>query len=150
SGVLAIPCPGIPMLPAQAPGALSTLLERLASRPELANAVVGRWRDGARMRSARTSDESLPDDIRAATDDLGAALSTLTKSDEGVAALVELFNVPAGKLLFSWCAASTWLPDVRLAPLLAAAARQPAFRDRVDAVARARVVEGPLADALAC
>ena len=39
---------------------------------------------------------------------------------------------------------------MRLAPLLARAAPRPELRERVAAVARDRVVEGPLLDALAC
>jgi serine/threonine-protein kinase len=138
------------MLSAQAPGALSTLVECLTTRPELAEAIRARWHNGGRAHPIRTQDHALPDDVRLATDGLGGALPTLTRSDGGLAALGELFKEPAGELLFSWCEAITWRRDARVAPLLMLASRYPAFRDRVEAVARGRVVEGPLTDALAC
>ena len=73
--------------------------------------------------------------------------------ETAVSSLCELFGgaEPAlAEVLFSWCAASVWRRDVQMARLLAAAAVQPAFGDRAAAVARDRVVEGPLLDALAC
>ncbi|HEX3769954.1 MAG TPA: hypothetical protein VHV30_03770, partial [Polyangiaceae bacterium] len=45
---------------------------------------------------------------------------------------------------------ASWRRDVELGPLLEAAAKRPEFRDRVPLVARDRVIEGPLRDALAC
>ena len=54
-----------------------------------------------------------------------------------------------GEDLLVWCVANIWRSDVKLAPLLADAARS-GFRDRARDIARARVVEGPLLDALAC
>ncbi|HKQ70161.1 MAG TPA: serine/threonine-protein kinase, partial [Polyangiaceae bacterium] len=59
------------------------------------------------------------------------------------------FAEPEGEIIFWWCSASTWRRDVQMARLLAIAT-QSVFRDRVAAVARERVVEGPLVDALGC
>jgi len=49
----------------------------------------------------------------------------------------------------AWCAANTWRRDVKLAPHLATAV-QAGFLEEARQVARTRVVEGPLLDALAC
>jgi eukaryotic-like serine/threonine-protein kinase len=138
------------MLSAQVEGALSTLTAALATRPELESEVRVRWRTGGRDGATEHLDANLPEDLRAAADRLGGALPALTVGAGDVAALGKLFAEPAGETLFSWCAASTWRRDAQLAELLTVAAMQPAFRGRVAAVARDRVVEGPLLDALAC
>src|SRR6185436_7817902 len=52
--------------------------------------------------------------------------------------------------LLSWCSASAWRRDLHLVRLLTIAAAQPALRGRVVDAARARVLEGPLLDALRC
>ena len=91
-------------------------------------------------------------DLAAAADQLALALPLLTHMNTAIAALRGLFtgDDPAGEVLFSWCASSVWRRDAQMAPLLKLAIAQAAFRDRVPAVARDRVVEGPLLDALAC
>jgi len=67
-----------------------------------------------------------------------------------VNALGKLFAESAGEVLLLWCSATTWRRDTKLARLLALAGAEARLRDRVVAVARARVVEGPLVDALGC
>ncbi len=133
------------MLPAPALEAFSTLAAALAGRPELGDSVRSRWRAGGGR-----IDGELEGGIRAAAVRLGTVLPALTQDDGEVAALGKLFAEDAGEVLFSWCSASTWRRDARIAKLLTTAAVQPAFRERVVAVARERVVEGPLLDALAC
>jgi len=132
------------MLPGPVQDALSTLGAALMSRPDLGDSLLARWRAGGKRR-----DGDLPADVLAAADLLGNALPALTQG-EGHVALGKLFAEPAGEVLFSWCAASTWRRDVHMAKLLATASAQSAFSGRVVAVARERVVEGPLLDALAC
>jgi hypothetical protein len=65
-------------------------------------------------------------------------------------AIADAVRGPEGDELLSWCAESAWRRDVHLAPVLAAAAADARLSERVPAIARARVVEGPLDDALAC
>jgi serine/threonine-protein kinase len=77
-------------------------------------------------------------------------VAALTRADIDAASLGVLLSSAEGEVLFSWCSASAGRRDIRLAPLLALAASQPAFAARVASVARARVVEGPLLDAIAC
>ncbi|MGH7281393.1 MAG: serine/threonine-protein kinase, partial [Polyangiaceae bacterium] len=71
-------------------------------------------------------------------------------SNEELELLLPLFAEDVGEILFAWCEASTWRRDAKIAEYLQAATKQDRFKDRVAAVARARVVEGPLLDALAC
>ena len=77
-------------------------------------------------------------------------LPALTRSAAGTAALGALFDGPDAFALLSWLSWSTSRYDVKMARLLAVADAIPALRETVVAVARARVVEGPLLDALAC
>jgi serine/threonine-protein kinase len=133
------------MLPASALEAFSTLAAALAGRPELGDSVRSRWRAGGGR-----IDGELEGGIRDAADRLGTVLPALTQDDGEVTVLGKLFAEDAGEVLFSWCSASTWRRDARIAKLLTSAAAQPAFQERVVAVARERVVEGPLLDALAC
>ena len=49
-----------------------------------------------------------------------------------------------------WCAATTWRRDTKLAELLTAAATDARHAPRVRTIARDRVVQGPLVDALGC
>ncbi len=114
------------------------------SRSDLGDGLLSRWRAGGKR-----LDGDLPADVRAAADLLGNALPALTQG-EGQIALGKLFTEPAGEVLFEWCTASTWRRDAQMAKLLAAASVESAFRERSVAVARERVVEGPLLDALAC
>ena len=127
--------------------ALSTIGALLGHRPELETAVRARWTVGG---SKRTTDApaELPDDARAAADLLAQALPPLTWSDSNVVALGDLFGSPAGEALLLWCSSSAWRRDARIAPLLTPASSQASTGDRVDAVARERVVQGPLLDAL--
>jgi hypothetical protein len=135
----------LPMLPAPAQEAFSALSTALVSHPELGDAVRARWHA-----KAQPTDPALPGDLRASADLLGSVLPKLTQGEGELAALAKLFAQPGGEVLLSWCVASTWRRDVRLAKLLAAAAAQDPLHDRVVAAARDRVVEGPLLDALAC
>ena len=127
--------------------ALATLSNLLRDRAELESAVRTRWAVGDSKR-APDAEVDLPAGARTAADLLEQALPPLTWSDSNVASLGDLFGTPAGEALLVWCSASAWRRDVRIAPLLAAASSRPSTRDRVAAIARDRVVQGPLLDAL--
>ncbi len=96
----------------------------------------------------RSEPTKLPDALRVAADELAATLPGLTKTD--TAALVPVLDGPHATVLLTWCEASTWRRDVAMAAVLAAAATKPLLRERAVAVARARVVEGPLVDSITC
>jgi len=131
------------MLPAsiaEAVAELSTLEADAEAR------VLARWRDGGRG----TGDGALPARARVAADALSDALPSLLSSEEALDAITPHLGEAAGGVIFAWCAASTWRRDVELAHLLHLASHEPALKDAVPEVARARVVRGPLLDALAC
>jgi serine/threonine-protein kinase len=119
-------------------------LATLAAHPDHADAVRTRWKAGGRREIA------LPRELAAAADRIATELPELTRSPEGAAAVAELFDGPYAGMLFSWCAVSTWRRDADLAPLLAKARAVPRLAPRAQKAARARVIEGPLFDALAC
>jgi eukaryotic-like serine/threonine-protein kinase len=133
------------MFPTHLHGALAQIFA-LGAGSELERAVRARWRDAGR---GGAPSSQLPKHLQSAADELAEVLPALTRSDDGIADLCELLVEPGGEVLFSWCAASTWRRDVRLAPLLATALRSE-FRDQALEVVRSRVVEGPLLEALAC
>ncbi|HVJ92459.1 MAG TPA: serine/threonine-protein kinase [Labilithrix sp.] len=138
------------MLPVPVQGAFFQLTEALGRLPELKDALRFRWSAGGRAGEQRRFGATLPEELVATVDLLEAELPTLTQSAEDVAALRKILAEPAGELLFTWCASSIWRRDAKLAPILAAALEHPKFRDEVPNVARERVVEGPMSDALAC
>jgi hypothetical protein len=127
--------------------ALSTLTAAILARPELGAALGARWRWRG---SGENGDSGLSPEVLDAANRLAQSLPAITQSDPQVAALEALFAEPVGEVLLAWCSASVWRPDVRMAPLLTMAAAHPARRDAVALVARDRVVQGPLLDALAC
>ncbi len=126
--------------------AVSTLAAFLANKPEADSeeAVRARWRAGERQGA------ELPSEVSAAADLLAAQLPALTLSDGDLPSLGALLAAPGGGVILSWCSASAWRRDVRMAPLLAMAATHAGTSARVPAVAADRVVAGPLRDALAC
>ncbi len=134
------------MVPAPLTDALRTLATAAAT-PEQEAELRRRWGPGARTGEPLAA---LPDDVRAAANLAGAELPALTRTDDTLAALAALVSGPEGAALLAWCGSSTWRRDVTMAPLLKAAAKQEALAAGGVAAARARVVLGPLADALAC
>ena len=138
------------MLPAQAEDALSTLTGALSSRPDLTDVLRARWHSAGRAPARGQKPDDLAEDLREAADLLAAALPAITNDGEGNVALGALLGEPAGEILLAWCAGSTWRADTQLAWLLGSAATHESLRDRVVAVARDRVIEGPMRDALAC
>jgi eukaryotic-like serine/threonine-protein kinase len=136
------------MFSPQAEEALAVLMQVLTQQPELEEHVHERWR--TRGSSAAAHGSPLSADVIAATDALGKSLRELAQPDQDVSSLAKPFAAPSAPVLLLWCYASTWRRDVQLAPILTLAAKQAELRERVAAVASGRVLEGPLADALAC
>ena len=130
----------------QAQSALATLAEVLETHIELAESLRARWLPDP----GAGGYEALPPEASRAANLLAATLPPLTESDADLAALGKLFAEPTGGMLLSWCRASTWRRDTKLAPLLECAASLPVLQDRAVAAARDRVIQGPLIDALEC
>jgi eukaryotic-like serine/threonine-protein kinase len=66
------------------------------------------------------------------------------------AALVAMLDGADADVLLSWCKDNTRRRDVAMAAVLAAASTREPLRERARTIARERVVEGPLLDAIAC
>jgi hypothetical protein len=138
------------MLSSQAEVAFSTLATSLAGRPEFEEAVRDHWRTRVRGVSSDETEIELPAELRAATDLLAVELPIQTHDAEAIAEVGKRFAGETGPLLLLWCYSTTWRRDTELAKLLSIAAQQPGYEERVSAVARDRLIEGPLLDALAC
>ncbi len=128
--------------------ALRTLNGARDAHPDVERVLQDRWRAGSRARGSLP--DVLPASISAAADTFTAAIASVTHNKDGVTALAAMFQEPAGDMLLAWCGASTLDRDVSLATLLVAAAGTPRLAERAATIARDRVVEGPLLDALAC
>jgi len=118
------------------------VLASITTDEALMNGARARWRADGR------GETSLDTEKRAAVDELAAALPAMTK--ESPDALVAMLDGPEGPVILAWCAASTWRRDAHMATLLAAAHAKDALRERAIGIARERVVEGPMHDAIAC
>jgi hypothetical protein len=126
--------------------ALSSLALQVAAHPDLEETAYVRFRSNA---DKATLEKPLPDEMRSAAALLARELPPLTKSIDACNELASLFGEPAGDVLLSWCMASTWRRDAQIAPILYGGLES-SVAARITNVARARVVEGPLYDALAC
>ncbi|MBL8741463.1 MAG: hypothetical protein JNK04_10225, partial [Myxococcales bacterium] len=127
--------------------ALTQLTAAFVAQPELEHAVGTRWHSGGRRIPVDASATELPKEVSSLADRVAAALPALSRSESDE--LGQLFNEAGGRALSLWCSASTWRRDADLAPLLEMAARSD-FREHVPGIARDRVIEGPLADAIVC
>jgi len=126
--------------------ALETLSRALGATPAFADALQANWRSGRFAPAA----SDLPEEVARAAQQADLELTAWTRSEPGAASCAEAFADSTGEMLFLWCAASVGASEPCLGALLAAAAHDPTFRERTEAVARARAVSGPLEDALAC
>ncbi len=134
--------------------ALATIAAHIEADPEVAAALDTGRASAFAARSVRVRDiaerPSIPSEVAAAAALAGSEIPPLTKTDEGITALSSLFSDLIGEALLLLCSASTWRRDMAMAKLLRAASAKPRLRERARVVARARVVEGPLLDALSC
>ncbi|HTQ48537.1 MAG TPA: serine/threonine-protein kinase [Polyangiaceae bacterium] len=137
------------MLSDKARDALATLTMAIDTLPELEEALGVRWRGGMREGGHFHPAVEITPEQRAAADVLAVELPGETRSEAGVERLAELLARPEGRIVLAWCRASAWRRDTRLAPLLGRAAAA-GMADLIMPVARDRVVEGPMLDALSC
>ncbi|MFT3773143.1 MAG: serine/threonine-protein kinase [Minicystis sp.] len=135
------------MVPEDVQETLATLASLLAEHPDLDGAVRAHWRARGPYEPDR---RALPGNLRTAADRLDAALTRWTHAEKDAAALGALLADPSAELVLWWCAGSTWRRDAQLSRLLAAASAVPHLRLWARSSAQARVVDGPLLDALAC
>ncbi len=128
----------------QAEEALKALSTLLTEHPDAADSVVLRWQSNAR------APVPLADQALALVDRIAATVPALTTNEASVASLGMLLAGPEGQTLLEFLSAAVAHRELRMSHLLAAAAKRPELRERAVKIARGRVVEGPLADALAC
>ncbi len=121
--------------------ALSSLAAAIAESPQIARPLHAGW---------KLHDLSgLPPDVAAAAAVADRLLPEWTRATDDEE-LARTFKRPHGEAVFIWVAANPDRDDARLAGLLAAAHQLEAYRDQARILARNRVVQGPLADALVC
>ncbi|MBW2461778.1 MAG: serine/threonine protein kinase [Deltaproteobacteria bacterium] len=125
--------------------ALETLTATLADTPQVAPAFYAKWLSGPHDPAS-----DLGADIVRALDVVDGAMPAWTQKVTDPTELKKEFSESTGEVFFIWCAANAARTDARLAGLLAAAVAHPEYREKAIDVARKRVVEGPLDDALRC
>ncbi len=133
------------MLPAKVDEALRMLAQALAGDATLRPRLCAAWQSSGRQYA-----RSMASDVPEAAETLAKTLPALTRSANVVDRLGGVLADRRGEVLFAWCEASVARNDVRIAELLGAAAAAPALAARVVDVARKRLVQGPLEDALGC
>ena len=138
------------MLSPQVLEALSLLAAAFAEGPEQEAAARARWRSPTHAPSHEGGDHGLSDELAVEADALSDAFPSLTREPEGAQAIGALLDGPVAPVVLAWCAASTWRRDVRLAGVLARGAKRGSHAAAIARIARDRVVEGPLLDALGC
>ncbi|HJL18632.1 MAG TPA: serine/threonine-protein kinase [Sandaracinaceae bacterium LLY-WYZ-13_1] len=125
--------------------ALSTTASALADSPELARALYDHWHD----RRPGKDGAELPAAVREAAAELDRGLPGWTH-EQSPDHVERILGQPAGEVVFIWAAANAARSEARLAPILKAAAEHREYADQTRILARNRVVEGPLEDALGC
>lgn len=131
------------MIPEEVREALGAVSSALADAPRVANALFAGWRDG-RLRQIE-----LGLDVHAAAQTIDELLPPWTCAADR-SAFEGIFDDPLGEVIFIWCAANAARNDARLIGLIEAAVAHPEYREQALIVARNRVIEGPLEDALGC
>jgi tRNA A-37 threonylcarbamoyl transferase component Bud32 len=130
------------MLPHELTESVQALAAYLAAI-DATEALMAYWRTPA-------AGSDLPSRVRAAADVLDRTLPELSHTPDGASSLAQLFDDRAGVVLLVWCVASATRSDTRVAPMLQAAAKHEVMAELVPTAALARVLEGPLVDALRC
>lgn len=126
--------------------AVEALTSTLAGSPKIAAMLYAKWRSGPH----EPTPEGLGANVLAATEMIDRRMPAWTHEHTDPASLQQVFASPAGEIFFIWCAANVARSDARLSGLLAAAVAHPEYTDQAIGVARNRVVQGPLEDALRC
>lgn len=138
------------LIPGKLDEALRVLADALSRGPEIEAWLRARWSDlPNEAPSLGVGAEELARLCEAA-DRVDKGLPAQTRSSNATERLAPLFTDARGHVLFLWSAATVARPDVRTAPLLYLAAQVADLREQTLSVARDRVVQGPLVDALTC
>ncbi|MBX3271643.1 MAG: serine/threonine protein kinase [Sandaracinaceae bacterium] len=125
--------------------ALAEATRAIRDAPARASDLYTFWRYGV-----LESGDDLPAALAAAAATLDRELPAWTRAPRTDAEARAIFEDASSEVLFIWCAANTGRSEATLATILRAACAHPEYRGQALDVARARVVEGPLEDALGC
>lgn len=130
------------MFPTNLLGSLAQIAE-LPAGSDLERAVLARWGQVGKL---EIDQEKLPPLLQEGADKLAETFFSLLSTTEGLIELQKQVRGPHGSAIFLWCRAVAWRREISLVQLL----RDMKPSAAKDAAVRARVVEGPLRDALAC
>lgn len=130
------------MIPAKVEEAFSCIAQGTRDAPGTIDAIVSLWEGG------RANGPIAPDLLRAARE-IERALPALTRTNSARDRLAPLLTDFRADMLLAWATASSARADVRLEPILTLALETASLSDRALDIARDRVVQGPLEDALA-
>ncbi len=138
------------MLSTRTTDALGSIAMTLGRNPSLEDALRHRFGHRVQVSKAESIDLEIPEELGKIVDHVSGELQTLARSTEGIAELERIIEGSLGETLLVWCHANTTNRNITLSRLLESAAKQPNLRERAIAVARERVIRGPLVDALYC
>lgn len=133
------------MIPSKVEETLATLSLALTEEPDLAPSLKEWWKLGSTAARERLGHALVEEAER-----LDKSLPALTRSAHAIERLGPLLTDQRSDIFLAWLGASVSRSDVRFAPLLASASALPALAGQTIELARARVVQGPLLDALCC
>jgi eukaryotic-like serine/threonine-protein kinase len=132
------------MIPSKVEGALAQLVRAVSSNAGLVDGIVRVWEQGS---SAGLSE--YPEVHEAATV-LDRGLPAISRTSNAEERLAPFLSGLEAEILLAWCAAGVHRADIRLFPILQVLGKVDAFGERVLEIARDRIVQGPLDDALSC
>jgi len=124
---------------------LRALAAALADDPGLGPTLHDTWRTGKLELGAQ-----LGTGVAAATGLVDRSMPEWSRTWDTAADVKVAFDEPAGEVLLLWAAANAGRTDARLGPILSAAVGDEELGRQARIIARNRVVQGPLEDALMC
>ncbi len=123
---------------------LSNLNAIIQADPSVAPKVCARWRSGQFEAGSDISPEAAE----------AAELVELTMPGWSHTAMGDeidgILASPSSEVLFLWASTSVDRADVALSPIVEAASKLPEHAPRAKAIARNRIIQGPMVDALLC
>ena len=133
------------MIPQKVSENLSLLASALADDPMLGDLLAAYW-----LSRGQNHEAALAEGEERAAILIDRSLPSFTKSKKLAARLHDTLETPSGEIVILWCAANIARGDIDLAPLLSLASNIDRYKEQVQNLAVARLLEGPRIDALTC
>ncbi len=130
--------------------ALDRMAATMAGQAEMQVELAQRWSGASAWVHGEQRPSVIPPNMNGTADGVASELKNLLSAESDVSDVRELMSEGRGLVLLTWCGAQMQNCNVQMASALAAAADHPSWHARVPALARERVVKGPLLDALRC